>query len=42
MKNAFDHVWRRYQELHVSLRDSAIAVGVERIAEAHEVRGLFP
>jgi len=42
MHEAFNHVWNRQKELKVNLRDTAIAVGVERIAEATEVRGLFP
>jgi hypothetical protein len=29
-------------QLEVTLRETAIAVGVERIAEATELRGLFP
>ncbi len=42
MHEAFNHIWSRQQELKVNLRDTAIAVGVERIAEATELRGLFP
>ena len=42
MHDAFDHVWNRHKQLNVTLRETAIAVGVERIAEATEVRGLFP
>lgn len=42
MHAAFDHVWQRHLELGVTLRETAIAVGVERIAEATELRGLFP
>lgn len=42
MKHAFDYIWLRYGQLGVNLRDTAIAVGVERIAEATTVRGLFP
>jgi glutamate dehydrogenase (NAD(P)+) len=42
MREAFDHIWSRQQELKVNLRDTAVAVGVERIAEATELRGLFP
>ncbi len=42
MSDAFNHIWKRHQELNVTLRETAIAVGVERIAEATEVRGLFP
>ena len=42
MHEAFDHVWQRHLDLGVTLRETAIAVGVERIAEATELRGLFP
>jgi glutamate dehydrogenase (NAD(P)+) len=42
MHEAFNHVWTRHKELNLTLRDTALAVGVERIAEATEVRGLFP
>ena len=42
MSDAFNAVWARHLELKVELRETAIALGVERIAEATEVRGLFP
>ena len=42
MSEAFNAVWNRHKELNVTLRETAIAVGVERIAEATELRGLFP
>jgi glutamate dehydrogenase (NAD(P)+) len=42
MHLAFEHVWSRHELLKVNLRDAAIAAGIERIAEATEVRGLFP
>ena len=42
MQNAFDSVWVRHQELGLALRDTALVVGVERIAEATRLRGLFP
>jgi glutamate dehydrogenase (NAD(P)+) len=42
MHNAFDHVWQRYQAWGGELRDVAITVGIERIAEATQLRGLFP
>ncbi|NNN03400.1 MAG: Glu/Leu/Phe/Val dehydrogenase [Acidimicrobiaceae bacterium] len=42
MHEAFNHVWSRHLDLGVNLRDGAIAVGVERIAEATTLRGLFP
>jgi glutamate dehydrogenase (NAD(P)+) len=42
MHEAFDAVWVRHGELAVNLRDTALAVGIERIAEATRLRGLFP
>jgi glutamate dehydrogenase/leucine dehydrogenase len=42
MHEAFNHIGSRQKELKVTLRETAIAVGVERIAEATEIRGLFP
>jgi glutamate dehydrogenase (NAD(P)+) len=42
MHEAFDAVWERHKQLDVPLRDTALVVGVERIAEATELRGLFP
>jgi len=42
MSSAIEHVWNRREQLNVNLRQAAIAVGVERIAEATELRGLFP
>ena len=42
MHYAFDAVWNRHRQLNLALRDTALVVGVERIAEATELRGLFP
>lgn len=42
MREAFDHVWQKHLDWNVSLRSAALAVGVERIAEATRLRGLFP
>jgi glutamate dehydrogenase (NAD(P)+) len=42
MFDSFDHIWTRHKQLNVTMRETAIAVGVERIAEATELRGLFP
>ena len=42
MRLAIEHVWARREQLNVNLRQAAFAVGVERIAEATELRGLFP
>jgi len=42
MATAFDAVWRRSNELQVTPRRGAVALALERVAEAIEVRGLFP
>jgi len=42
MHEAFNHVFDRSESLKVPMRQAAVAVGVERIAEAIELRGLFP
>ena len=42
MHEAFNHVYDRAETLKVPMRQAAVAVGVERIAEAIELRGLFP
>ncbi len=42
MTDAFHHVYERHEFWNVDLRQAAIATGVERIAEATQVRGLFP
>jgi glutamate dehydrogenase (NAD(P)+) len=42
MLTAFDAVWRRSRDLKVTPRRGAVAVALERVGEAVEVRGLFP
>lgn len=42
MDLAFDAVWAKATALGVSLRRGAMALAVERVAEAITVRGLFP
>jgi len=42
MLEAFNHVYDRSESLKVTMRQAAVAVGVERIAEAIALRGLFP
>lgn len=42
MSAAFDAVWRRSNELKVTPRRGAVAVALERVGEAMELRGLFP
>lgn len=42
MSKAFDDTYRRSSELKVTLRRAAVALGLERVAEATSLRGLFP
>jgi glutamate dehydrogenase (NAD(P)+) len=42
MDDAFAAVWARSQNLNVNMRAAAFVVAVERLAAAHEARGLFP
>src|SRR4051794_28389511 len=42
MHHAFETVWTRAQTDKISLRRAAYAVAVARVAEAMQVRGLFP
>jgi glutamate dehydrogenase (NAD(P)+) len=42
METAFHDVWVKADTLGVSLRRSAFALAVERVAEAIAARGLFP
>jgi glutamate dehydrogenase (NAD(P)+) len=42
MEQAFTTVWATAQQRAISLRRAAYVVGVSRVAEAIEVRGLFP
>jgi glutamate dehydrogenase (NAD(P)+) len=42
MDEAFTAVWAKADRLSVSLRRAAFALGLERLAEAIEARGLFP
>ena len=42
MSAAFDVVWRRSRDLKVTPRRGAVAVALERVGEAIELRGLFP
>ncbi len=42
MTRAFDATYQRSQSLGVSLRRAAVALGLERVAEATRLRGLFP
>jgi glutamate dehydrogenase (NAD(P)+) len=42
MTRAFDATYQRSESLKVSLRRAAVALGIERVAEATALRGLFP
>jgi len=42
MERAFTHVWSTAEQRGISLRRAAYVVGVSRVAEAIQVRGLFP
>ncbi len=42
MRRAFTATWDRSEQLKVTLRRAAFALGVERVAEATTLRGLFP
>lgn len=42
MSRAFDATYQRSNALKVSLRRAAVALGLERVAEATTLRGLFP
>jgi glutamate dehydrogenase (NAD(P)+) len=42
MERAFDATWQRSTALKVPLRRAAVALGLDRVAEATRLRGLFP
>jgi glutamate dehydrogenase/leucine dehydrogenase len=42
MDHSFTAVWAKADQLGVSLRRAAFALGLERLAAAIEARGLFP
>lgn len=42
MRKAFAQVWDRAEERDLSLRDSANTLGIERVVDAIELRGIFP
>ncbi|MFO8034903.1 MAG: Glu/Leu/Phe/Val dehydrogenase [Candidatus Bipolaricaulota bacterium] len=42
MKRAFDSVWDYSQEHRMPLRTAAFVLGLERVAQAIEYRGIFP
>ncbi|QAY63428.1 Glu/Leu/Phe/Val dehydrogenase [Xylanimonas allomyrinae] len=42
MVTAYDAVTGLARREELSLRDAALAIGVQRVAEAHKIRGLYP
>ena len=42
MRKAFAQVWDRAESRGLSLRDSANTLGIERVVDAIELRGIFP
>ena len=42
LDEAYDRVWRRTRERKISMRLAALGVGVQRVREAKNIRGLFP
>jgi glutamate dehydrogenase (NAD(P)+) len=42
MARAFTRVWNISKKEHVNLRTAALMEGVRRVADAHQVRGLYP
>ena len=42
MRRAFGEVWTISQERHLSLRDSAHFLAINRVLEAIKIRGVFP
>lgn len=42
MTNAFEEVWRIHREKGVSLRMAAYMLALDRVVQAHKIRGIFP
>ena len=42
MRSAYDAVSALARKEDITMRDAALAIGVKRVAEAHESRGLYP
>jgi len=42
MRSAYAAVATTAREQSISLRDAALTIGVRRVAEAHQIRGLYP
>ncbi len=42
MRRAFDEVWMRSKQEKITLRNAAYSIAIERVANAIQLRGLFP
>jgi len=42
MARAFTRVWNISKKERVNLRTAALMEGIRRVADAHQVRGLYP
>jgi len=42
MRSAYAAVAQRARADRITLRDAALVIGVRRVAEAHQLRGLYP
>ncbi len=42
MEGAYQAVEQMSRERNLTLREAALAIGVQRVAEAHQIRGLYP
>ncbi len=42
MLHAYEEVAALARREDLSLRDAALVIGVQRVAEAHQIRGLYP
>jgi glutamate dehydrogenase (NAD(P)+) len=42
MRSAYAAVAQRARADGITLRDAALVIGVRRVAEAHQLRGLYP
>ena len=42
MTDAFDRVWRLYEEQGLTLRNAALVAGIREVAGALTARGIYP
>jgi len=42
MTRSFTRVWNASKKDNVDLRTAALMEGVRRVADAHQIRGLYP